>query len=461
MQPSERRPNILLFIPHDLGDHLRCYGHASVRSPNLDRLASRGVRFTDYFTAAPECTPSRAGMFTGLYTHQNGLMGLTHRGWELNPDAEHLAKRLWRGGYQTYLFGWQHEAGGAASELGYNHLLSQRNCRAAAVCDEAAAFVQSPAACGAKPWFACLGFIEVHRPWSEETPFSPEAVEVPAYLPDNPATRTDLARFHHSIEQMDTAVGRVLDALEKSPAAQDTIVIFTTDHGIPFPRAKSTFYDAGIRLPFIIRRPGRIDGGRTVGQLLSNLDLCPTLLEAAGLPVPDGLEGRSFWPLLGGRLYKEREEVCGALFYDSCYDPMHMVRTRRYKYIRSFAVTPEDARGADAATLARHKRGLWIRADDSDVQSSLTWQSIEPGGPFPMPPAEELYDLENDPLEQNNRADDPALAPVLGDLRARLRAMMERSHSPLLHGHVSPDLSRTRNMHWSAFMAQQGRNKKA
>lgn len=284
---------------------------------------------------------------------------------------------------------------------------------------------------------------------------------MPAYLPDNPATRTDLSRFHNSIEQMDTAVGRVLDALEKSPAAQDTIVIFTTDHGIPFPRAKSTFYDPGIRIPFIIRWPGRIEGGRAYGQLLSNLDLCPTLLEAAGLPIPEGLEGRSFWPLLTGRPFKERDEVCGALYYDSNYDPMHMVRTRRYKYIRSYAVTPEEARGADPATLARHKTGLWIRADDSDVQSSLTWKSIEPGGPFPMPPPEELYDLETDPLEQKNLAADPAQAAVLDDLRTRLRAMMERSRSPLLRGHVSPDLSRTRNMHWSDFMAQQRRNKEA
>ena len=95
---NKLRPNILMFIPHDLGDHLHCYGHQSVRSPNLDRLAKTGVHFTNCFTTAPECTPSRSGLYTGLYTHQNGLMGLCHRGWELNGNTKHLAEYLWESG---------------------------------------------------------------------------------------------------------------------------------------------------------------------------------------------------------------------------------------------------------------------------------------------------------------------------------------------------------------------------
>jgi arylsulfatase A-like enzyme len=279
-------------------------------------------------------------------------------------------------------------------------------------------------------------------------------VEVPPYLPDTPSVRRDFTQFHQSIADMDAAVGVALDALERSPAAENTIVIFTTDHGIPFPRAKSTFFDSGIRIPLIIRWPGRCEGNRAYHQLLSNLDFCPTLLELCGIPIPDGLEGRSFAALLQGRPYVEREDVFGALYYDSLYDPMHMVRTRRYKYIRSFAVTPDESRAADPATLAKHPAGSWIRADDSDVQASLTWQSMLKIGPFPMPPPEELYDLQSDPLEQRNIAGDPAYAPALGDLRARLQTMMERTNSPLLHGHVSPALSRTRNMRWPDFMRQ-------
>jgi len=111
MDTVSHRPNVIVFIPHDLGDHLGCYGHRTVKSPHIDQLASEGVRFSNNFTAAPECTPSRAGMLTGLYTHQNGLMGLCHRGWELYPDALHLGQRLWQAGYETHLFGFQHETG--------------------------------------------------------------------------------------------------------------------------------------------------------------------------------------------------------------------------------------------------------------------------------------------------------------------------------------------------------------
>ncbi|MDP6777136.1 MAG: sulfatase [Candidatus Latescibacteria bacterium] len=444
MALSKGRPNILVFVPHDLGDHLGCYGHDTVQSPSLDRLAAKGLRLTSYFTAAPECTPSRSGMMTGLYTHQNGLMGLCHRGWELAPEAQHLAQRLWKGGYDTHLFGFQHETGGSPRRLGYNHTHSQQGFKAPAVCGEVTAFLESDLARGEKPWFAHVGFSHVHRPWGEESAFDPDRIGVPPYLPDNPEVRRDLTHFHQSILEMDEAIGGVLQALEGSGLAEDTVVIFTTDHGCPFPRAKSTYYDPGIRLPFIMRCPGRFEGGDTQDALLSNLDFTPTVLELCGLPVPDDLEGRSFLPLLEGKPYEEREAVFGALYYDAFYDPIHCLRTRTHKYIRSFAVTPAGAEGADPEVLATHKTGIWIRADDSDVQSSLSWQSIADGD-HPKPPEEELYDLTEDPLEQSNLAGDPAHAKVLERTRRLMQEMMERTSSPLLTGHVSPDLSRTRN----------------
>ena len=124
---------------------------------------------------------------------------------------------------------------------------------------------------------------------------------------------------------------------------------------------------------------------------------------------------------------------------------MYYVRTQTHKYIRSFAVTPEDAAGADTEVLAKHQCGNWIRADDSDVQRSPTWQVIKKNGPFPLPPPEELYNLKTDPLEQNNVVHDPNYTGVLADLRAKLQIMMEKTNSPLLLGHVSPELSRSHN----------------
>lgn len=448
MKKNTDRPNILMFIPHDLGAHLNCYGHSSVRSPNLDHLAESGVRFTNCFTTAPECTPSRAGLYTGQYTHQTGLMGLCHRGWEFRPDVKHLAERLWDSGYQTCLFGVNHETGRSPARLGYNRIMAQKCFRSCFdVCAEAADWITREAPHQEKPWFACIGFQDTHRPWRPAKDFGPDDVEVPPYLPDTPEVRADLAELHQAIYDMDVSIGRVLEALERSPLADNTIVVYTADHGIPFPRAKATYYDPGIRVPLIIRMPEKFAGGKVYDQLISNLDYTPTILELCDVDVPDGLEGRSFRNLLEGNDYNERDAVFGVLYYDAFYDPIHCVRTQTHKYIRSFAVTPEDAAGADHEVLATHKCGAWIRADDSDVQRAPTWEVIKKNGPFPKPPPEELYDLKADPLEQNNLADAPGSADILKNLRAKLNEMMERTQSPLLTGHVSPDLSSSRNQY--------------
>jgi arylsulfatase A-like enzyme len=442
--PTENRPNVIIFIPHDLGDTLHCYGHPDVRSPNLDAMAERGVMFDNYFTAAAECTPSRVCAFTGLYTHQTGLMGLTHLGWEFDPDAVHLAQMLYEGGYDTHLFGFQHETALDPRRLGYNHAHSQSERDVASVCDSLVSFLGSDEAHGDRPWFAHAGFFDVHRPWQAETSFDPEDVLPAPYLPDLPEAHIDFARFYQNILDMDTAIGRVLDALAESDLAEETLVIFTTDHGAPFPRAKSTFFDPGIHIPLIMHWPGHIEGGAVHDELLSNIDLTPTLLEITGCEAPHKLEGRSFRPLLAEGSYEEREAIFGVLYYDRYYDPMHYVRTNRYKYIRSYGITEADAFGAEPDTLASHKCGIWIRSDDTDVQSSLTWQAMR-GESFPKPPPEELYDLEVDPLEQKNLIDDPAYRQVLADLQGRLHNMMRWTRSPLLIGHVPPDLSRTRN----------------
>jgi N-sulfoglucosamine sulfohydrolase len=433
-----KRPNILVLIPHDLGLFLRCYGNRSVCSPRIDRLASEGVRFSRCFTTSPECTPSRGSLMTGLYPHQNGLMGLANFGWSLRTP--HLAEHLRSQGYRTHQFGFQHETHDSVRSLGYDQVHPGPNYRSENVCSELNAFLRSAAATAEAPWFAYAGFTDVHRPWSalSESRFDPARLDVPPWLPDVSVIRKDLARFFQDIEHMDAVVGTVLDTLHDTGGDRHTLVIFTTDHGAAFPGAKATLYDPGIHVPLIMRQPGPIEGGRTYDALVSNLDLTPTLLEWAGLPVPDGLAGRSLAPLLRGEPYAAREEVGGALFYDVAYDPMHYVRTSDYKYIRSFAVTPEDAHGADPETLSTFAAGRWIRVDDFDVLTSPCWQALAPKGGAPRPESEELYDLRSDPYERRNLAGDPNARPVLDSMRTRLKYMMEQTHSPLLHGHVPP-----------------------
>lgn len=449
---STKQPNILLFIPHDLGTFLHCYGNRSVSSPNLDALAEKGVRFTNCYTTSPECTPSRGSLMTGLFPHQNGLMGLSNFGWRLK--VPHLAERLNGIGYRTHLFGLQHEIHGTSRDLGYQEIHAQENRRVGAVCAEVESFLKDTAAQEVRPWFASCGFFDVHRRWRplQESRFDPADVGVPGYLPDDPTIRADIARFHQDIEVMDDAVGSVLRTLEETGKDLETLVIFTTDHGAAFPNAKATLYDAGVHVPLILHQPGKVEGGAIYEELISNTDIVPTLLEMTGINVPAGLAGRSFLPLLSGGEYEERESVGGALFYDVAYDPMHYVRTKQYKYIRSFAVTPEDSAGADPETLSSFSGGRHVRVDDFDVLTAPSWQVFAAGpslgsrsgsspGHLPKPEKpqpEELYDLQRDPSELTDLASSPDYGDVLDRMREIMNDMMVETDSPLLSGHVPP-----------------------
>lgn len=436
MTLNASRPNIVVLLPHDLGNFLHCTGHDTVKSPHLDHVARQGVCFRQCFTPCPECTPSRGAMMTGLYPHQNGLLGLSNFGWSLN--VPHLAAHLHDAGYETRHFGFQHETHEPAETLGYDTSVRGPTIEAPDVCAAVCDFLKSPDARGGKPWFIHAGFRHVHRAWKKATYRTPESVGVPDWLPDHPEVRKDLARFHEDIEELDNAVGMVVDALRDTGLDRETLLVFTTDHGAAFPGAKATLYDPGIGVPLMLHWPGRIEGGRSHDCLISNMDICPTLLELAGAPVPDRLAGRSFLALLEGGDYAERDEVGGALFYDVAYDPMHYVRTRTHKYIRSFATTESAAAGADPETLTTFAAGRWIRVDDFDVLTSPSWQALASPENTLRPPPEELYDLAADPCERRNLVDAPEAAGVLNDMRRRLHTMMEATDSPLLNGHVPP-----------------------
>lgn len=438
----QNRPNILIMIPHDLGDHLHCYGHKTVRSPNLDKMAAEGVKFTNCFTIAPECAPSRGGTYTGYYPHQNGLMGLPHFGWKItNEDTPHIAKRLMGIGYETYLFGFQHETYGSADEvgehLGYCHVVGGENS-VQQVCSHVNDFLNNEAEEIESPWFACAGFSHTHRPWPENKDFDPNSVEIPQYLLDTPVIREDMACFHQSIYDMDTAVGEVLNTLRRKNMGDNTLVIFITDHGIAFPKAKASFYDAGLNIAVIMWGLDiNIPGGEDV--LFSNIDIAPTLMELAGIDIPKDMPGRSLLPLLQGGQYKPRDAVYGALHYDVAYDPMHYVRTKEYKYIRSFAVSEEDAAGADKEVLTSFAGGHLIRVDDFDVLSSPTWQEMKDKVSTSRPCMEELYCLQDDPYETENLVDSTEHQETLQKMRDLMQKMMKETSSPLLNGHVQPN----------------------
>jgi arylsulfatase A-like enzyme len=447
---SGQRPNVLIINCHDLGRHLGCYGRG-VETPRVDALAAEGARFSRPFASAPQCSPSRGSLLTGLYPHNNGLMGLASRGnWSFDEGVTPLPALLGEAGYETHLIGVQHAAAdagpwvgvsGRPERLGYQHVHSYNEDVSLAL-DVADRFEEcvGDMAEGA-PFFASLGFSEPHRPFRrEEVPdeayerYSPETVDPLPYLPDRPGIREEIADLQGLISAtVDPAVGRITEALDEQGIAEETIVVFTADHGLAMPRAKATCFDPGIEIPLIVRYPGEVPAGVTHDDLLSNVDVVPTLCEFAGVEPPENLDGRTFAPLLqgDGDAYEPRDHVFAEMTFHGFYDPMRAIRTEEYKYVRSFWDVPEVNIPAFDSKSAREVRGELC----SDSR-----------------PMELLYHLPSDPHEQESLASDrliyepaeygsepdPDHADALEELRGRVTAWMEETDDPLLDGVVTP-----------------------
>lgn len=445
------RPNIVLIHGHDLGDWLSCYGRTDVQSPNLQSFADTATVFDAAFAVSPLCTPARSAIFTGQMPHKNGLMGLSHDGWQYQPGVRTLPELLGADGYRTALLGLQHENLDPRL-LGYEEVHGQgflpRALEVAKLAEKwFGALVtnesddSSTSAPGAaddrRPYFAAVGMWEVHRPWptADYAPVDPEAVEVPPYLPDNAHTREDVSQFLGAIKQMDDAVGRILDAIDSSPQAANTVVIFTTDHGVAFPRAKSTLYDSGVKVAFMVRPPAawNIPPTRT-NSLVSHLDVVPTLLELAGIALPDSLDGESQAQTLRGvaapvedvdRADGGRALVLEKTYHDR-YDPMRAIRTRSAKFIRNFVEAP--------------LLPLALDLEESATRKGMGDAHLQPR------PSHELYLLESDPWELKNVVDDPMYASLRDELAAELHARMLASDDPILTGPIGAPSAPSREL---------------
>lgn len=412
------RPNIILIHAHDLGDWLGTYGYPAVPTPHLDALATRSVVFEKAFSTAPLCTPARSSIFTGRLPHENGLMGLTHAGWTYAPDVVTLPEVLRGAGYRTALIGLQHEDLDARV-LGFDEVHGLGFLpRALEVADLLEQWLDGRAS-DEQPFFASVGMWEVHRPWPESDyhPADPAAVTVPAYLPDNEHTRRDISRFYGAIRQMDDAVGRMMAAIDRQPQGQDTVVIFTTDHGVAFPRAKSTLYDSGVKVALLMRIPERfgVPAGRA-GALASHLDILPTVAHLAGVSVDQNLTGMN----LLDRARHEGEDDRVLFFektYHDRYDPIRAVRTAGAKYIRNFV---------DGPVLP-----LSLDLEQSDTRVGMGDAHLAPRS------REELYLLTEDPDELVNRQAEPGMGPLKEDLAHRLHEHLVASADPVLEGAIA------------------------
>lgn len=408
------QPNIVLIHCHDLGTRLGCYGQDDVDSPRLDALAGAGVRFTQAFAAAPLCSPARASLFTGTYPARHGVQGLVHRGSHYRPGTATLPSLLAGRGYRTALFGLQHEHADP-EDAGFaevHQIAGQQFC--GPVSELAVNWLRSTAPAdqeGGAPYFATVGFFETHRPYPAERYGAPAAaelarVQVPPHLPDNELTRVDLAAMTRSIAEADAAVGRVVDAVRARPDADQTMIVFTTDHGIAFPRAKSTLYDAGLQVSLIVVPPPAWGIPAQVADgLISHVDLVPTLATFAGFE--HACDGIAQDRVIIDAAPSPRHRIFAAKDIHEIYDPLRLARTETHAYIRNLHPGPRLILPGDI--------------DDSPTRQGLgrDYRAVRAH--------EELYDLITDPDQLHNRADDPTYTAVLDELRAELDAQLTRT----------------------------------
>ncbi len=439
-QPVER-PNIVLIIADDLAwDDTGAFGNKKIRTPNIDRLAREGLRFTRAFVTISSCSPSRASLITGRYPHNTDAEQLH---WPLPAEQVTFVEKLKAAGYWTAASGKWHlgdfvrnrfDLVDDPGEAGFQ--TDPKTGKMLAKDDSGAAgwiptMQQRPKN---KPFFLWFAALDPHRDYVENsihTPHTAADVTVPPYLPDTLEVRKELALYYDEISRLDENVGKVIVELEKQGVADNTLILFISDNGRPFPGAKTTLYDSGIRTPLIAHWSKKIQRGIIANSLISSIDLAPTILQVAGVPIPATVQGNSFAAILANPKVKTRDEIYAEKNWHDYEDRTRAIRTERFKYIRNdyndLPLTPS----ADAGRSPTMDAIRRLRAADklTPLQSRI----------FKLPrPAEELYDVIADPNEFNNLATSPRYAKTLAALREKLN-QWSRATNDVLPPRRTPD----------------------
>lgn len=343
------------------------------------------------------------------------MTGLAHRGWSLNDYQQHMIHTLRPAGYTSVLAGIQHLAVSTTDKqawqiIGYDKYLSGDQYK------QAASFLKQHQE---QPFFLSIGFFETHRefPAINNTSNDSKYCLPPSPLPDTPETRKDMARYKASVQELDRKIGVVLDALEHSSYADNTLVICTTDHGIAFPRMKCNLHDSGIGTMLIMRGPGGFTGGEVIDSMTSHLDIFPTLCDLLEIESPSWLRGQSLIPLVQKEASDLHRELFFEVNYHASYEPLRAIRTNRWKYIRRFD---------------NYANPVLPNCDDGESKS--VW--LDHGWQDRPVPEESLFDLIFDPNEANNLADNTTSQAILKHMRSRLKQKMEETNDPLLNGDI-------------------------
>jgi len=426
------RPNLLLLLADDWSwPHAGILGDPVVKTPVFDRMAREGVLFRNAFVSAPSCTPSRGSILTGEYHWRLGHA--VNLGGSLPPQKVTYPEMLQSAGYHVGRAGkgfWPTKNLGRATPPAGKRYRNFHD------------FMQARPA--GQPFCFWFGGKDPHRPYplhaGVESGLAPNRVRVPPPLPDVPVVRSDLCDYYWAVQRFDRECGDILAYLERTGELDRTLIVMTSDNGMPFPRHKATLYDGGVRVPLAIRWGDRLRGGRIVTDFVSLCDIAPTFLEAAGLRPAAEMTGRSLTPILAsnktGRVDAGRAFVLVGMERHCTAYPCRAIRTDAFLYIRNYHPETWDPGPVDFE--------FNYNSDPSPTKTYMMEHRSDPAvkdlyyAAFGKRPEEELYDLKKDPHQLTNVADDPHYADIKAALARQLEEQLRATRDPRILGDTSP-----------------------
>ncbi len=401
---EKKQPNFIIFIADDAAwNDCGPYGNQVIKTPNINKLAEDGVVFDNAFLTTSSCSPSRCSILTGRYPHSTGAPEL-----HMPLPAEQLlfVGELQKVGYYTAVAGKYH-IGDLRNEFDSIYGGSPSGCE-----NWVRALQNRPLD---KPFFMWLAAMDPHRKYQPNTipePHDPATVLVPSFLPDADSTRKDIALYYDEISRLDSYLGKVMQVLKDQGVDENTMVIYMTDNGRPFPRCKTRMYDSGIKTPFIVRWPGKLQKGRT-DALISSIDIAPTFCEFAGANVLETFQGISFAPILKDYSAQTRDYIFGEHNWHDYQSHERAIRNHKYLYIRNAFPELNASPPADAVGSLTYQEMIKMY-NAGELNEKQLDCFMEPRF------AEELYDVVNDPLQFNNLAENAENEDALNEMRNML-----------------------------------------
>jgi N-sulfoglucosamine sulfohydrolase len=431
---AEERPNILLIVSEDNGPDLGCYGNTEVHTPHLDRMAQEGIKFSNAYVTYSVCSPSRGTIFTGLYPHQNGQIGLATHKYRMYDGIKTLPKYLGELGYRTANLGKLHVNPESAIPFDYRGMkgsnFAKKNMRGYA--EHAEKFITA----SDKPFYLQVNFPDAHFPVQRQVEGLPSITidkeDIDGPLPfvgaDSDYLRKYTANYYNCMNRLDEAVGMLLESLKATGKADNTIIIYLSDHGAQFSRGKCSNYEAALKVPFIVKWPGKVKQGEVREEFISAIDLLPTFIDLAGGAIPEDLPGKSLLPLLDKPQREWRKYIFagGAGCTSRMHYPRRSVRNERFKLVLNLNHGVENPKFGFYARRSGHFKAGTIpeeieRSAPEIRQAYATWKN---------PGEYELYDLQEDPHEFCNLAADERYTAVLNTLKSALRQWQADTRDP-------------------------------